>query len=87
MCQNLVLFPSSGGGETPILLGPLQRANLNNCSSKEADPISETLCFPVFRIPDDGQSPKMQNCCGIYMIKYKEKPQRMVIKNERSRFG
>jgi hypothetical protein len=39
---------SSGEGEkTPTLLGPL-----------EAEPVSETLCFLVSRIPDNGQSPK-----------------------------
>jgi hypothetical protein len=28
--RKLVLFPSSGEGETPTLLGPLERANLNH---------------------------------------------------------
>jgi hypothetical protein len=27
---------------------------------RKTDPVSETLCFPVFRIPDDGQSPETQ---------------------------
>jgi hypothetical protein len=26
----------------------------------DTDPVSETLCFLVFRIPDDGQGPKSQ---------------------------
>jgi hypothetical protein len=26
----------------------------------ETDPVSETLCSLVFRIPDDGQNPKTQ---------------------------
>jgi hypothetical protein len=26
----------------------------------ETDPVSETLCFLVFRIPDDGPSPEAQ---------------------------
>jgi hypothetical protein len=26
----------------------------------ETDPVSETLCFLVYRIPDDGQSPETQ---------------------------
>jgi hypothetical protein len=28
--------------------------------STETDPVSETLCFPVFGILDDGQSPETQ---------------------------
>jgi hypothetical protein len=28
--RKLDLFPSSGDGETPALLGPLERANLNH---------------------------------------------------------
>jgi hypothetical protein len=38
-------------------------AKLLNCSlhlRMERDPVSETLCFLVFRIPDDGQSPEPQ---------------------------
>jgi hypothetical protein len=50
MFRNLDLFPSSGEGkETPTLLSLLERANLNHC-----------VCFIVFRIPDDGQSPQTQ---------------------------
>jgi hypothetical protein len=44
------------------MLGPLERANLNHWIlphlKTETDPVSETLCFLVSRIPDDGQSPK-----------------------------
>jgi hypothetical protein len=36
--------------DTPILLGPLERGNLN------PDPVSKTLCSLVFGIPDDGHS-------------------------------
>jgi hypothetical protein len=39
------------GGGTHILLGHLRT---------ETDPVSETFCFLVSRIPDDGQSPKTQ---------------------------
>jgi hypothetical protein len=35
-------------GETPTLLGPLKRANLNHWVT-ETDPVSETSCFLVFR--------------------------------------
>jgi hypothetical protein len=47
-------------GERYILLGPLERADLNHCvqvSSRmktEADPIPETLSPLVYRRPDDG---------------------------------
>jgi hypothetical protein len=54
-------FPSSGiletkkpqvkgGNKTPTRLGPLERANLN--------PVFETSCFLVSRIPDDGEVQK-----------------------------
>jgi hypothetical protein len=36
---------------------PLERTNLNPLRT-ETDPISETLCFLVFRIPEDGQKSK-----------------------------
>jgi hypothetical protein len=54
-----------GVKETPTLLGPLERANLNHWSSPlilrtETDLVSETLCFLVFKIPDDGLSPEAQ---------------------------
>jgi hypothetical protein len=53
MLWKLDLFPSSGKGrDTPTLLGPLERANPN--------PVSETLCFLVFRILDDRQRPEAQ---------------------------
>jgi hypothetical protein len=47
----------------PTLLGLIERANLNQSSPLlriERDPVSETLCFLVFRIPDNGQSPETQ---------------------------
>jgi hypothetical protein len=56
--RKLDLLRFSGDGETPTLLGPLKAANLNHW--KETDPISETLCSRVFRIHDDGESPKPQ---------------------------
>jgi hypothetical protein len=52
------------------LLGPLERADLQHwtlCSClppqlrKERDPVSETLCYLLSSIPDDGQSPKTSN--------------------------
>jgi hypothetical protein len=55
------VFPSSGDRQmTPTQLGPLERANLNvfSCNLRtETDAVTETLCFLVFRIPGDGQSP------------------------------
>jgi hypothetical protein len=59
--------------EVRALLGPLERANLNTDHKSgsvsvlicllphlktETDPVSETLSSLVYRIPDDGQSPK-----------------------------
>jgi hypothetical protein len=43
------LFSSSDEGEASTQLSPL-----------ETDPVSETLCFLVFGIVDDGQSPETQ---------------------------
>jgi hypothetical protein len=49
-------------GETPALLIPLEKANLKGTQQSkclhphlrtETDPVSETLCFLVFRIPAD----------------------------------
>jgi hypothetical protein len=58
------MFLSSGGGgggKTPTLLGPLERARLNRWGLRmETDPVSETLCFLLFRIPDAGISPEAQ---------------------------
>jgi hypothetical protein len=34
--------------------------NVVNAASAEADPVSETLCFLVVRLPVDGQSPETQ---------------------------
>jgi hypothetical protein len=36
------------------------------CGRKE-DPISETLCTPVFRIPDDGQSLKVSISESLFL--------------------
>jgi hypothetical protein len=58
-----------GGEDT--LLGPLERGLAPSMGSSrvrvflphlrvETDPVSETLCFIVSRIQDDGQSPKVQ---------------------------
>jgi hypothetical protein len=65
------MFPSSDDGwETPTLLGPLDRANLNQWATEQVssayhlrsktDLFSDMLCFLVFRIPVDGQSPESQ---------------------------
>jgi hypothetical protein len=36
----------------------------------ERDPVSETLCFSLLfrKNPDDGQSPKTQYLCVLYVI-------------------
>jgi hypothetical protein len=45
--RKLDLFPSSHEGrEKPVLLGPLDRTNLNHLKT-ETDPVSETSCFLV----------------------------------------
>jgi hypothetical protein len=59
-----------GEGKTHTLLGPLERANLKGPNRvgvfpsphlrTETDLVFETLCFLVFRILDDGQSPQTQ---------------------------
>jgi hypothetical protein len=49
-----------GGRETSTLLGSLEKPNLNHWTDPETDPVSETLCFFVFRISDDGLSPETQ---------------------------
>jgi hypothetical protein len=58
------VFPSSGkGGKTSTQVGPLERANLNRSRTRlrtHTDPVSETLCFVVSRMPDEGQCPKTQ---------------------------
>jgi hypothetical protein len=69
--RKLDLFPSSddGGGKTPTQLGPLRLALskgpnwvgvFSSHLRTETDPVFETLCFLVSRIPDDGKSPKTQ---------------------------
>jgi hypothetical protein len=46
----------------PTLMGLFERANLNHWTLRmETDPVSETLCFLISRIPDDGHSPKTSN--------------------------
>jgi hypothetical protein len=42
-----------GEGEMPAVLGLLERANLNHLRM-ESDPVSKTLCFLAFRVPDNG---------------------------------
>jgi hypothetical protein len=55
---KLDLFTSSSRGrESPTLLGSLEKSNLNPV----IDPVSEILCFLVFRIPDDEQFQKPIN--------------------------
>jgi hypothetical protein len=34
------------------------KETLSPPTKRETDPVSETLCFPVFTIPDDGHSPE-----------------------------
>jgi hypothetical protein len=33
----------------------------------ETDPVSEMLCFLVFRIPGDGQRPEITDCMFIFV--------------------
>jgi hypothetical protein len=57
--RKLDLFPSSGEWkDTPTLLGPLERDNLNQCRRKQIP--FQKRCFLVFRIPDDAQSLETQ---------------------------
>jgi hypothetical protein len=67
---------SGEGREAATTLGPLERAKLNGPVTEvsitkvsnrsplhlrtEVDPITESLCFIIFRIPNDGQSPETQ---------------------------
>jgi hypothetical protein len=48
--------------ETPTLLDPLERANLNQSQhlKTETHPVSGRLCSLVFRIPDVGPRPEIQ---------------------------
>jgi hypothetical protein len=53
MIRKLDLFASSGEeSEIFTLLGLLERANIDQWT----DPVSEPLCFLIFRIPDDRQT-------------------------------
>jgi hypothetical protein len=68
--------------ETPTLLGSLERANLSHWTQRssclpphlrtETHPVSETLCFLVSRIPDDGKSPK--NPVILSVIHHRQNP-------------
>jgi hypothetical protein len=72
MFRNWICFRPQVRGEDTSQLGPLERANLSLSKGPkrvgvfpphlrtETDPVSETLCFLVSRIPNDGQSPKTQ---------------------------
>jgi hypothetical protein len=66
---NWICFRPQVRGETPTLLGPLERANLKRLR-RETYPVSETLFFfLVSRIPDDGQSPKTQQFpCSLFLL-------------------
>jgi hypothetical protein len=56
-----VSFLSRGGEIHLLCWAPLQRADLNHWLHwTETDPVSETLCSLVFRIPDDELSPETQ---------------------------
>jgi hypothetical protein len=59
------LFPLSGSletrkwvGEDTYSVGSLRKSK--DHLRMETDPVSETSCFLVSRIPDDGKSPKTQ---------------------------
>jgi hypothetical protein len=73
--RKLNLFPASDEGrKTHTLLHPLESANLNNWNFlrdqknkcfpplnwRRKHPVFETLCFLLFRLPDDGRSPETQ---------------------------
>jgi hypothetical protein len=72
--RNLDVFPFSGEGETVCCVSQKEqrlRVALSNESNgivislpphlrTETDPDSETLCFLVFRLPEDGHIPKTQ---------------------------
>jgi hypothetical protein len=61
MFRKLDLIPSSGEGKEKVKLALSEGHNRVVCLSlhpeKDSDPISETSCFLLFRIPDDGRSP------------------------------
>jgi hypothetical protein len=78
MFRDLDLFPFSGERkETPTLLSHLERVDPTELISpslhmrRETDPVSETMCFLVFRIPDDGRSPQTQYFWVLYTIRQK----------------
>jgi hypothetical protein len=55
---NWICFrPQVRGGEIPTLLSLLERTNLNHLRT-ETDSLSETLCFLVYKILGNGQSPE-----------------------------
>jgi hypothetical protein len=43
MCWKLNLFPSHEGRETPTLLGPLERANLNHWTKQWTKTINPVI--------------------------------------------
>jgi hypothetical protein len=63
-------------GNTPTHFRALERANLNHWTQQsrylpthlrmETDPVSETSCSLVFRIADDGKSPKKSSNSECY---------------------
>jgi hypothetical protein len=63
------------GGKTPTQLGPSDRANLNHWTphlKTETDPASETSCFLVPRISDDGK--KSKNPVFLNVIHHRQNP-------------
>jgi hypothetical protein len=66
-----------GGEKTPTQLGPLERANLNHWT--ETDPVSETSCFLVSRIPDDGKVQK--NPIILCVIHRRQNPSESTVKS------
>jgi hypothetical protein len=70
--RKLYLFPSSGEGEDTHSVAPSKGPNWVYAFpphlKTETDSVSETLCFLVSRILDDGRSPKTQQFWVLYTI-------------------
>jgi hypothetical protein len=57
-------LPQVRDGETPTLLGPLERAG----EKTETDPVSETLCSLVLRIPYEWTKSKNPVILNSYTV-------------------
>jgi hypothetical protein len=80
--RKLDLFPSSGaaGENTPTPMGPLEKPNLNHWPNRvgffsplylrnKTDPVSETSCFIVSRIPDGAKIQKPSSSVkSVYVV-------------------